>query len=123
MMWYSPLRVPSYARHLRSSSCGSPNTCASSCAIVNEVLSPLSSTIEQLRNGSQMVPTSARPTREHDDVRAGVYKRTVPSVFYIDLYSPSVTQLRRVWQMSFLKNNTKTNRTVWYRNSKKKYNS
>ena len=46
-------------------------------------------------------------------------------LFHYTLYSPSVTQLRRVWQMSFLKNNTQTNtcRSVWRRNSKKKHNS
>lgn len=48
-----------------SPSWGAFNKCPSSCAIVKATLKPLSSTTEQLRRGSQTLPSSANPRVSH----------------------------------------------------------
>lgn len=50
---------------LCSPSCGAFSKCPSSCAMVKATLRPLSSTTEQLRIGSHILPSSANPKVSH----------------------------------------------------------
>lgn len=45
-------------------------TCPSSCAIVKAALNPFSSLTEQLRSGSHIVPSSAKPAKLNPYIKA-----------------------------------------------------